>query len=49
MARLNKAEVGKLVGSIAACEGAGLIGALFTTPAITTWYPAELGVCSCVD
>ena len=38
MARLSKSEVGKLVGSIAACEGAGLIGAFFTTPAITTWY-----------
>jgi benzodiazapine receptor len=38
MASLSKTEVGKLVGSIAACEGAGLIGALFTTPAITTWY-----------
>jgi benzodiazapine receptor len=40
MARLSKSEVGKLVGSIAACEGAGLIGALFTTPSITTWYAA---------
>jgi len=40
VARLNKTEVGKLVGSIAACEGAGLIGSLFTAPAITTWYAA---------
>jgi benzodiazapine receptor len=40
MARLSKSEVGKLVGSIAACEGAGLIGAFFTTPSITTWYAA---------
>jgi tryptophan-rich sensory protein len=28
----------KLIGSIAACEGAGGIGSVFTTPAITTWY-----------
>ena len=31
-------ELGKLVGSIAACEAAGGIGAIFTTPAIPTWY-----------
>jgi tryptophan-rich sensory protein len=28
----------KLVACIALCEGAGLIGAIFTTPAISTWY-----------
>jgi tryptophan-rich sensory protein len=28
----------KLVACIAICEGAGLIGAIFTTPAISTWY-----------
>ena len=31
-------DIGKLVGSIVACEGAGGIGAIFTTPAIATWY-----------
>ncbi len=28
----------KLAVSIIACEGAGLIGSVFTTPAIPTWY-----------
>jgi benzodiazapine receptor len=28
----------KLVVSILVCEGAGLIGSAFTTPAIPTWY-----------
>jgi benzodiazapine receptor len=40
MARMRKDDVGRLVGSIAACEGAGLIGSVFTTPAIPTWYAA---------
>ena len=40
MKRMSGSEVGKLVGSIAACEGAGIIGSIFTTPAITTWYAA---------
>ena len=31
-------DIIKLIISIAACEGAGGIGAIFTTPAITTWY-----------
>jgi len=31
-------EIGKLVGSIIACEGAGLIGSVFTTTSISTWY-----------
>jgi len=33
-------DILKLVVSIAACEGAGGIGATFTTPAIPTWYEA---------
>ena len=28
----------KLFIGVVVCEGAGLIGAIFTTPAITTWY-----------
>ena len=28
----------KLVVSILACQGAGIIGSVFTTPAIPTWY-----------
>jgi benzodiazapine receptor len=31
-------DIIKLIISIAACEGAGGIGAIFTTPAIPTWY-----------
>ena len=31
-------DIVKLIVSIVACEGAGGIGAIFTTPAITTWY-----------
>jgi benzodiazapine receptor len=35
---MNWADIAKLIISIVACEGAGGIGALFTTPAIPTWY-----------
>ena len=31
-------DIVKLIVSVAACEGAGAIGAIFTTPAIPTWY-----------
>jgi benzodiazapine receptor len=31
-------DIIKLIVSIAACEGAGGIGAIFATPAIPTWY-----------
>jgi translocator protein len=31
-------DVIKLIASIVICEGAGGIGAIFTTPAIPTWY-----------
>jgi benzodiazapine receptor len=40
MAKVGRSDIGKLVGSIVACEGAGLIGSIFTTPAISTWYVA---------
>jgi benzodiazapine receptor len=33
-------DVIKLVVSIAACQAAGAIGSIFTTPAIPTWYAA---------
>lgn len=33
-------DIGKLVGSIAACQVAGLIGSVFTRAAIPTWYEA---------
>ena len=36
--RLSGIDIIKLVVSIVACEGAGGIGAIFTTPAIPTWY-----------
>jgi tryptophan-rich sensory protein len=32
------ADIAKLIVSIVACEGAGVIGAMFTTPKIPTWY-----------
>jgi tryptophan-rich sensory protein len=35
---MSLAEIIKLIVSIATCEGAGIIGAIFTTPAIPTWY-----------
>ncbi len=35
---MSLTDVIKLVVSIAVCEGAGGIGAIFTTPAIPTWY-----------
>jgi tryptophan-rich sensory protein len=31
-------DVVRLIASIVICEGAGGIGAIFTTPAISTWY-----------
>ena len=34
----NKGNIGKLVGSIAACYGAGAIGSVFTVAKIPTWY-----------
>ena len=33
-------DIVKLITSIIACQCAGLIGSLFTTPAIPTWYAA---------
>lgn len=35
---MSAGDIVKLVVSIVVCEGAGGIGAIFTTPAITTWY-----------
>jgi len=35
---VNSIDIIKLIVSIVACEGAGGIGAIFTTPAIPTWY-----------
>ena len=31
-------DIVRLIASIVICEGAGGIGAIFTTPAISTWY-----------
>ncbi|NQT30901.1 MAG: tryptophan-rich sensory protein [Deltaproteobacteria bacterium] len=33
-------DIIKLVVSIVACQGAGIIGSIFTTPNIPTWYAA---------
>lgn len=35
---MKRSDVAKLVGSIAVCQGAGAIGAYFTTPKIDSWY-----------
>jgi translocator protein len=35
---MSGTDIIKLIVSIVACEGAGGIGAIFTTPAIPTWY-----------
>jgi translocator protein len=35
---LSGIDIVKLIVSIVVCEGAGGIGAIFTTPAIPTWY-----------
>ncbi len=35
---MDWADAVKLIVSVALCEGAGGIGAIFTTPAIPTWY-----------
>ncbi len=35
---MSWADIARLIISIVACEGAGAIGAIFTTPAIATWY-----------
>lgn len=35
---MKSGDIIKLIVSIAACQGAGLIGSLFTTAAIPTWY-----------
>ena len=38
MKEMKSRDIIKLIVSIAACQGAGLIGSLFTTAAIPTWY-----------
>jgi benzodiazapine receptor len=38
MAVMKSRDVVKLVVSLVACQCAGLIGSIFTTPAIPTWY-----------
>jgi len=35
---MSWADIARLIISIVVCEGAGAIGAIFTTPAIPTWY-----------
>jgi len=38
MEKSRLVEIAKLVASIVICQFAGLIGSVFTTPAIPTWY-----------
>jgi benzodiazapine receptor len=40
MVSVKGGDIVKLVVSIVACQAAGAIGAIFTTPAIPTWYAA---------
>jgi len=40
MEKSKLTEIARLVASIVICQGAGLIGSVFTTPAIPTWYAA---------
>lgn len=40
MAGVKSGDIIKLVVSIVACQGAGIIGSIFTSPAIPTWYAA---------
>ena len=35
---MNWQDIIKLIVSIVACQAAGAVGAVFTTPAISTWY-----------
>jgi translocator protein len=35
---LRKNDMLQLIGSVLLCQAAGLLGALFTSPAISTWY-----------
>ena len=35
---MNRVKILKLIASILICQGVGSIGALFTSPAISTWY-----------
>ncbi|MBS3057309.1 MAG: tryptophan-rich sensory protein [Candidatus Diapherotrites archaeon] len=35
---MKAGNIAKLIGSIALCEFAGVIGSIFTFPAIATWY-----------
>jgi len=35
---LSGTDIIKLIISLVACQGAGVIGAIFTTPAIPSWY-----------
>jgi benzodiazapine receptor len=37
---MRAADILKLVTSIAACQLVGLVGSIFTTPAVPTWYAA---------
>ncbi len=51
-------DIAKLLISVLACQCAGFIGSIFTTPSIPTWYatlqkppftPPELVIRSCLD
>lgn len=39
MNRINKGEIPKLILCIVACQGAGLLGSIFTNMSVFTWYP----------
>jgi len=35
---MNLKNTAKLISSVAVCQAAGIVGSVFTAPAITTWY-----------
>ncbi len=37
---MNSKEIFKLIVSILICQGAGIVGSVFTVPSIKTWYDA---------
>jgi tryptophan-rich sensory protein len=39
MKNINKDDAIKLILSIVACQGAGLMGSIFTNMSVSTWYP----------
>jgi tryptophan-rich sensory protein len=41
---INKEDAIKLILSIVACQGAGLLGSIFTNMSVSTWYPTMVKI-----